>query len=274
MEGGCVVLNERGHQPVGAVTRGTTNPNRLRRIDRYLVGPLASVLRDATDPLVVDLGFGATPVTTIELARRIRPLRPDATVIGVEIDPERVAAGRRLLPRGPDLGVSFALGGFELGGEALAPRQPCLVRAANVLRQYDEREVADAWATVCSRLATGGRMIDATCDEIGRVASWITVTEEAVPISLTISLRLSGLERPGVVAARLPKSLIHRNIPGEWIHRLLTSLDDAWARNAPLASFGARQRFRATCQGMRDDGWELLGDASRWRFGEVTFRHP
>ena len=265
---------ERPRRPLGVVTRGTTNPNRLRRIDRYVVGPLQAVLREATDPLVVDLGYGATPVTTIELAQRVRLLRPDVSVCGVEIDPERVEAGRQLLNRDSNPGVSFELGGFEMGGADVAARRPCLVRAANVLRQYDENEVADAWATVCSRLAPGGRLIDATCDEIGRIASWITVTEEAVPISLTISLRLGGLDRPGVVAARLPKSLIHRNVPGEWVHTLLRSLDDAWERNAPLASFGARQRFRATCQTIRDDGWELLGDASRWRFGEVTFRHP
>lgn len=51
-------------RPVGSVTRGTTNPNRLRRADRYLTGVLAPVLRGATDPLLVDLGFGAAPVTS------------------------------------------------------------------------------------------------------------------------------------------------------------------------------------------------------------------
>ena len=31
--------------PVGVVTRGTTNPNRLRRCDRWLAGPAAWRLR-------------------------------------------------------------------------------------------------------------------------------------------------------------------------------------------------------------------------------------
>ena len=39
-------------RPVGTVTRGTTNPNRLRRADRYLTGVLAPVLRGAADPLL------------------------------------------------------------------------------------------------------------------------------------------------------------------------------------------------------------------------------
>ena len=77
------------------MTRGTTNPNRLRRLDRWLAGPAAAALRTATDPLVVDLGYGASPVTTIELADRLVRVRPDVEVVGLEIDPERVRAADR-----------------------------------------------------------------------------------------------------------------------------------------------------------------------------------
>lgn len=243
-------------------------------MDRYLTGPLAGVVREAVDPLVVDLGYGASPVTVFELARRLRTVRREVQVIGVEIAPDRVEQGLRRLRSHPEPGVGFELGGFELGGRLLANRRPCLVRAANVLRQYDESEVRGAWRLAAARLAAGGRLIDATCNEVGRVASWITVSDQAVPLSLTISLRLAGLERPSVVAERLPKSLIHRNVPGEWVHDLLRSLDDAWLRNAPLASFGARQRFRATCQTLRESGWPVLDGPSRWHLGEVSIRHP
>ena len=41
---------------LGLPTRGTTNPNRLRRVDRHLVAVHRSLLVDATDPLVVELG--------------------------------------------------------------------------------------------------------------------------------------------------------------------------------------------------------------------------
>ena len=54
-------------RPVGTVTRGTTNPNRLRRMDRWLTHTLARRLRAATGPpVVVDLGYGASPVTVLE----------------------------------------------------------------------------------------------------------------------------------------------------------------------------------------------------------------
>src|SRR6185437_10477490 len=120
-------VGKTGSRPVGTITRGTTNPNRLRRIDRWLSAVEGRRLRQAADPLVVDLGYGASPVTTVELLTRLRSVRPDVEVVGLEIDPERVlAAGGFEQP-----GLTFAHGGFELplpGG-----RRPVLVRAANVL---------------------------------------------------------------------------------------------------------------------------------------------
>ena len=73
--------------------------------------------------MVVDLGYGASPVTAVELHDRLRRVRPDVEVVGIEID--------------------------------------------------------------------------------------------------SLSWRLRGLERPAVVAERLPKVHIHRNVPGEGVHRLL-----------------------------------------------------
>ena len=245
------------------ITRGTTNPNRLRRVDRWLAGPQAFRLRAAPDPVVVDLGYGASGITALELHARLARVRPDVSVVGIEIDPARVAAAAPLSRPG----LSFAVGGFEVplpGG-----RRPVVVRAFNVLRQYAEEDVAPAWALVTSGLAAGGLLVDGTCDELGRRSAWIAVVPEGA-LSLTISLRLAGLERPGDVAERLPKALIHRNVPGERVHAWLTALDAAWARHAPLAAFGARQRWLATCRSVRDDGWPVLDGPARWRLGELT----
>ena len=60
---------------LGLPTRGTTAPNRLRRVDRWLVAAHAGLLRSAADPLVVDLGYGSSPVTCVELATRLRAVR-------------------------------------------------------------------------------------------------------------------------------------------------------------------------------------------------------
>ena len=73
---------------VGAVTRGTTNTNRLRRVDRWIAAQ--PVLRRTADPLVVDLGYGASGVTAFELHQRLARTRQDVEVLGLEIEPGRV----------------------------------------------------------------------------------------------------------------------------------------------------------------------------------------
>lgn len=251
-------------KPVGVVTRGTTNPNRLRRVDRWIAGPQGLRLRRSpTPPVVVDLGYGASPVTAVELHERLRRVRPDVEVVGIEIDPARVAAARPL----ERPGLTFALGGFEIPLESGA--RPTLVRAFNVLRQYDEPQVAAAWARVCARLAPGGLLVEGTCDELGRRSTWVALDENG-PLSLTLSVRLADLGRPSEVAERLPKALIHRNVPGERVHDLLSALDRAWDVGAPMASYGVRQRWGAAVGSLRDQGWPLLDGPGRWRLGEVT----
>ncbi|MFK3678362.1 class I SAM-dependent methyltransferase [Microbacterium sp. NPDC090218] len=260
--------------PLGRPTRGTTGTNRLRRNDRWIAH--SDALRRASDPLVVDLGYGASGVTAFELATRLVRVRSDVEVRGLEIDPTRVAtadaqlaevrAGRT--PFAPDLPVSFARGGFEV--PLPEGRRAAAIRAMNVLRQYDEQDVPDAWGRMSARLAPDGLLFEGTCDEIGRIASWIDVDAHATPLRFTISLRLADLERPSIVAERLPKALIHRNVPGERIHALLIDLDREWDRAAALSTFGATQRFLATVAALRDQGWPVLGGRTRWRLGELT----
>lgn len=260
--------------PLGRPTRGTTGTNRLRRNDRWIAASPA--FRRAADPLVIDLGFGASGVTAFELSTRLQRVRQDAEVIGLELDAARVAtADEQLLavraglsPFAPDLRVAFARGGFEV--PLPAGRRPAIIRAMNVLRQYDESDVAGAWRTMAARLAPDGLLIEGTCDEIGRVASWIDVDHRATPLRFTISLRLAELEHPSIVAERLPKALIHRNVPGERVHALLVDLDREWHRAAALSTFGATQRFLATATALRDQGWPVAGGKARWRLGELT----
>lgn len=245
---------------LGAVTRGTTAPNRLRRVDRWIAWSCAGVLRSAADPLVVDLGFGASPITTVELHDRLRAVRPDVRVVGVEIDAARVHAAQPYSRPG----LSFVHGGFELSVDG----SPVVVKAMNVLRQYDESHVAPVWERLIAQLVPRGRLVEGTCDEVGRRAAWVTQSPE-VPGSLTLSTHLGSLQRPSELAERLPKALIHRNVAGEPIHALLALLDEHWDRAAPHASFGAVQRWRAMADSLQRD-WHVLHEPSRWRLGEIT----
>jgi hypothetical protein len=237
-------------------------------MDRWIVSVLGPRLRRADEPLVVDLGYGRSPVTTVELADRLRAVRPDIRVLGLELDPERVAAA---LPAADPPRLSFARGGFELGGQ-----RPQLVRAANVLRQYDEATAAQAWLTICAGLADGGVLVEGTCDELGRLAGWVLL-DATGPKSLTLACRVADLAQPGtrpsarpsVLAERLPKALIHHNVPGQPVYELLAALDRAWDAAAALAPFGPRQRWVAACATVSRD-FPLLGSPNRWRYGELT----
>lgn len=250
-------------KPLGTVTRGTTNPNRLRRVDRYMAS--LPIVRNEK-PIVVDLGFGASPITAVELLDRLKKINPDVHVVGIEIERERVERGLAIA----NDHLHFLHGGFETPlPQQFSNRKASVIRAFNVLRQYDESEVAEAWSQMQSRLEEDGVLIEGTCDEIGRLSSWITL-DKREPLSLTISLRLLGLDLPSKVAERLPKALIHRNFDGEKVFDFLNALDAAWKNNSPLAVFGASQRWIATCKQMRNQGWPLVGDPKRWRLGEIT----
>lgn len=258
--------------PIGAVTRGTTGTNRLRRVDRRLIELPA--LRRSAHPLVVDLGFGASAVTTLEMHRRLARAAPGVEVVGFEIEPARVETARRQLDAvreggtafASDAHVSFERGGFEI--PLPRGRQADVVRAFNVLRQYEEASVAEAWSTMTARLAPEGVLVEGTCDEIGRICTWIEVGREG-PRSLTLSLRLSTVPSPAIAAERLPKALIHRNVPGEPVHAFLGALERAWVLNAPLAVYGPTQRWIASVSSLRDD-WPVLSGPRRWRLGEVS----
>lgn len=284
-------------RPVGTVTRGTTNPNRLRRMDRWIAATHGAELRRAATPLAVDLGYGAAPWTAVELLRRLRAAAPRTQVVGIEIDPARVEAAKPYACEG----LTFRHGGFEVP----VPGRPTLIRAANVLRQYDEDEVAAVWERLCARLepasppssgglpgsssgppgsagpsgglaassgglpgSSGGLLVEGTCDEVGRRHVWVALGPEG-PRTLTFATRLGSLDRPSDLAERLPKALIHRNVPGEPVHAFLRDFDRAWAAAAPYASYGARQRWIRTVRALSAD-WPVRDGVTRWRQGEVT----
>jgi hypothetical protein len=148
-----------------------------------------------------------------------------------------------------------------------------LVRAFNVLRQYDEESAARAWDTMRGALAPGGLLVEGTCDEWGRRASWVALDEDG-PLTLTLAARVTDLDRPSDLAERLPKALIHHNVPGQPVHEFLRAFDLAWASAAGFSAFGPRQRWAAAVAALADDDWPLVGSSRRAKHGEVTVRWP
>ena len=109
-------------------------------------------------------------------------------------------------------------------------------------------------------------------DELGRRCCWVTL-DAAGPRCLTLACKPADLEQPSDLAERLPKVLIHRNVPGERVHALFTALDHCWAVAAPFANFGPRARWttgrRGRCWG-RPSG--SIASRSRYRSGTGSHR--
>src|SRR5687767_6891116 len=151
----------------GQPTRGKTASNRLRRVDNFLLLYEPSLLT-RTDglfakSLFIDLGYGFDPRTTLESAARFRRLNPDLGILGVEIEKERVEAA---LPYA-DEKTFFRLGGFNLPleeGEYVR-----LIRAFNVLRQYEEKDFVPAYEKLSQYILPGGLMIEGTSNPFGSI---------------------------------------------------------------------------------------------------------
>jgi hypothetical protein len=211
-------------RPLGQPTRGKTAPNRLRKTDTFLAVAFPEFVRHMPG-LYVDLGYGFFPITSVETLHRLRRINPGMRVLGVEIDPERVAAAKPFR----ELGLDFRHGGFNL---PLRPgEQVSVIRAFNVLRQYDEAEVKVALEALTERLTPGGLILEGTSDPLGRLLTFNLYQMQPAGlarIALIIAPRLSRSFEPRSVQAVLPKNFIHHAEPGGPIDRFFAAWHAAW----------------------------------------------
>ena len=154
-------------KPEGQPTRGKTASNRLRRVDNFILLYEPSLLR-RTDgrfarALFVDLGYGFDARTTLESAARFRRFNPDLPILGVEIEKERVEAALRYA----DEKTFFRLGGFNL--PLKEDEHVRLMRAFNMLRQYEEKDFAPAYERLAQYTLPGGLMIVGTSNPFGSI---------------------------------------------------------------------------------------------------------
>lgn len=258
----------RPRRPEGQPTRGKTASNRLRRVDTFLLRYDPHLLTRADGPFgrayFVDLGYGAEPVTTLESVVRLATLNPTLPVLGVEIDPERVAAAQALVQPGLD----FRWGGFNLplrtwpDGTAETVRA---VRAFNVLRQYAEAEVAPALARLAESVLPGGLLIEGTSDPLGRVwAAHLLRRDQAAPgdgawqrEALVFSTNFRAGFDPAQFQPVLPKDLIHRMTPGEAIYGLMEAWKQAARATAAVQVWGGRAWFVAAAHGLAGMGYRV-----------------
>jgi len=246
-------------RPQGKPTRGKTARNRLRRSDIFISRYAPNLIKAPSPPdqtaWFVDLGYGRQPFTTIESAQRLRKLNPTLPVLGVEIDPERVQAAQVY----QDEHTQFRLGGFNLPFAANETAR--IVRAFNVLRQYEEDQVHDSLLTLADHVQLGGLILEGTSDPYGRlwVANLLRKTESE-PLQLEgliFSTNFRWGFEPSIFQPVLPKNLIHRMMPGEPIHTFFAAWEQAANQTIAYKEFGLRQWFVAAAQALAEYGYPI-----------------
>jgi hypothetical protein len=214
---------------LGRVTRGKTAPNRLRKTDTFLAVAYPEFVRHLPG-MYVDLGYGAYPITSLETLARLRQLNPALRVVGVEIDPDRVAAAEPFAHPG----LEFRVGGFNLPlnvGERVS-----VIRAFNVLRQYAEAEVEAALTALNAALTPGGLILEGTCDPLGRLVTF-NLCQRApdsgalIRLGLVLAPSLHAAFLPRQFQAVLPKNFIHHAAPGGAVDRFFAAWHAAWQQS-------------------------------------------
>ncbi len=261
-------------KPLGSPTRGKTASNRLRRVDNFILLYEPALLK-RTDglfgqSLFVDLGYGFDARTTLESAERFRRINPTLAILGVEIDRERVEAA---LPHADEI-THFRAGGFNL---PLLPNESVrLIRAFNVLRQYEEKDFRPAYETLAQYVLPGGLMIEGTSNPFGSIwvanlARKVLESDSLPPISqkqtsggrtwkmealvFSTNFRL-GFDITDFQAV-LPKNHIHHVAPGEVIYDFFEAWRRSAAETSPAKVFGLKQWFAASAENLAAKGYKI-----------------
>jgi hypothetical protein len=262
-------------KPLGQITRGKTAANRLRRVDNFILLYEPALLTRTdnlfSDSLFVDLGYGFDARTTLESAARFRRVNPDLKILGVEIDKERVEAA---LPFADDK-TFFRLGGFNL--PLKENEHVRLIRAFNVLRQYEEKDFAPAYERLAQYVLPGGLMIEGTSNPFGSIwcANVVRKTLDSDSLLLDIRQQAVGVQSQWQFEALvfstnfrlgfdveefqtiLPKNLIHHVVQGEPIYDFF----EAWKRSAKetaaMKTYGAKQWFIASAESLAQKGYKV-----------------
>ena len=267
-------------KPQGVITRGKTAPNRLRRVDNFVALYDPYLIKrtdgDFSQALFVDLGYGAEATTTLETAERLRRLNPSLPILGVEIDKERVEAA---LPF-TDERTFFRLGGFNL---PLLPGETVqLIRAFNVLRQYDEADFAPAYERLAQYVLPGGIMIEGTSDPYGRIWAANVVRKLSSGNwdfeALVFSTNFRSEFDPAKFQAVLPKNYIHHVVPGQEIYDFFEAWKHSAAESIHAKTWGTRQWFVSATFALKAKGYNVYHQRKWltkgwliWKNGEGNF---
>jgi hypothetical protein len=280
-------------KPEGQPTRGKTASNRLRRVDNFILLYEPSLLTRTddlfADAMFVDFGYGFDARTTLESATHFRLVNPNLKILGVEIDKERVEAALTFA----DDKTFFRLGGFNL--PLKESEHVRLIRAFNVLRQYEEKDFAPAYERLAQYVLPSGLMIEGTSNPFGSIwAANVVRKTNAVTLREPIGNRcLPRAQVPGRVSTIreprigeseigdwrlealafstnfrlgfdvgefqtiLPKNLIHHVLPDERIYDFFEAWKQSTAETSAVKMYGVRQWFISSAESLARKGYKI-----------------
>ena len=214
----------------------------MAALDGWLVASCAELLdgRGA----IVDVGYGQTPVTTLELARAVRAVNSSLRVVGIEAVPASAQQAE----------VELITGDFSTCAR-LGPT--AVVRAMNVLRGYREDEVPAIHEALGAALVEGGLVLEGSTDTEGHVMVAHLLRRRGIRLVREALLFHTDFTRgfsPWLFRDWLPRDLRRSARPGTPIHALLTRWDE-YASSGPG---DPRERFIASVRiGVEATPWEL-----------------
>ena len=233
--------------PVGSITRGTTNTNRLRRIDRWIADAVRAAPRHRRVRRRPRLRCERRDRARTRREARARSARRRRAR---HRDRPRPGAHRARAARGGARGrMHFAAGCASSSGSAASRCR----RRAGAVRPSSGRSTCcgsttsptspppgRAWPRASQ---PGGLLVEGTCDELGRVASWVGV-DASGPRDLH--------DQPAPFAASRPR----RSWPSACPRRSSTATCPAsastscsprstgrWRVHAPMSVYGPSQRL-------------------------------
>jgi hypothetical protein len=253
---------DRTSSAAAVVTKGRTRPGRLARLDAIVLHREAELLArcdgEYAAAAYIDVGLGDSPYTTLESARAFRSCNSALRIIGVDIDPLRLARAQSMCAGE----IELRLGGFAL--PVAKAERARLVRAMNVLRGYPETEVPSSHAQLAAPLLPGGLLVEGTSSRDGGLMCAHLIRKcgaEIVREAVCFSTDFSSGFAPLMFRDWLPRDLRRHVRPGEAIGDFLFAWHAAFERVRARSRQTPAVLFKASAEALARELPEIVLDA-------------
>lgn len=233
--------------------RARTRSGRLASLDRYLLAREAVLLKDLAHGAspIVDVGFGDSPITTLQYAEAARSVAPLLRAIGYEIEADRAL---RAAAQAGESNTVFLHGGFQQVAQA-APKAR-VIRVMNVLRSYPPEAVTPIQHLLGEGLVEGGLLIEGTSDTEGHVLTAWLIRRRGGSLRREGLLLFTDFERgfnPWLFRDYLPRDLRRSIPPGTALNTWLSQWVSCWAQAREQGVRTAPELFRTSLEAFRAD---------------------